>query len=139
MAGETTTLPAAERGIGKQIPNAGLTKQILTKAFSTTQNETADVMEMGYLPPHVTVIGIEYRPDDMDSATALVQKITIGTTDVATGLTGGQTGTSSYQQVKPPLALPENSKTLIKVTSTTAAGTPVAGNLTLIVEYHQSP
>lgn len=132
MAGETTSLAAAARSIGKKVPFAALMANPWTLTYATTQLETADVMEAGYLPAGVTLIGFIYSPTDMDTATALVQKITVGSTDVVTGLTGGQTGASSAVYFTPVVIA---DKTLVKVTTTTAAGTPAAGTLTLIPIY----
>jgi hypothetical protein len=132
MAGETTSLAIASRNLGKKLPNAGLVANPWTQAYLTTELETNDVKEFGYLPEGVTLLGFLYCPDDLDTATALVQKITVGATDVLTGLTGGQTGAKTLQLIAPLLI---TDKTLVKVTCTTAAGTPAAGNLTLTPLY----
>lgn len=123
MAGETTSAVSAD--VPFEMP-AGVFLVPFTVAYSTTQNETNDVMELGYLPSGVIVYGLIYAPTDMDSGTALVQKVTIGSTDVATGLTGGQTGAKTFVPIVPQTL---TAKTLAKVTSTTAAGTAVAGSL----------
>lgn len=136
MAGETTTLAVAARNVGKKLPSAALTVNPWTAAFATTQLELNDVMEVGYLPANIVLLGFLYEPDDLDTATALVQKITVGSTDVLTGLTGGQTGTKSLQLIAP---LTLTAKTLVKVQNTTAAGTPAAGNLILIPIYFSAP
>jgi len=121
MAGETTA--ALSNDVPFELP-AGMFLVPFSVAYSTTQNETNDVMELGYLPA-CTVYGVHYSPSAM-AASALVQKITVGSTDIATGLTGAVLGTPSYQPIA-PLVL--TTKTLAKVTSTTAATTPAAGTL----------
>lgn len=124
MAGETTA------AVSLDPPYEGAEGTFLvpfTVSYSTTQNETNDVMELGYLPANVKVYGCIYMPSAM-AASALVQKITIGSTDVATGLTGAVLGTGSVQ-IFTPISL--TAKTLAKVTSTTAATTPAAGTLTV--------
>lgn len=121
MAGETTAALSAD--VPFELP-AGMFLVPFSVAYSTTQNETNDVMELGYLPAS-TVHGFHYAPTAM-AASALVHKVTIGSTDVATGLTGAVLGTPSYQAIS-PLVL--TTKTLAKVTSTTAATTPAAGTL----------
>lgn len=122
MAGETTAAASLHP------PYEGAEGFFLvpfTVSYSTTQNETNDVMELGYLPGNCKVFGAIYTPTAM-AASALVHKITIGSTDVITGLTGAVAGTSSVQTWT-PVSL--TAKTLAKVTSTTAATTPAAGTL----------
>jgi hypothetical protein len=125
MAGETTT------AVSQDPPFVGFDGMFLVPfsvSYSTAQNETNDVMELGYLPANCNVHGVIYSPTAM-AASALVQKITIGSTDVVTGLTGAVLGTSSWQTWA-PVAL--TAKTLAKVTSTTAATTPAAGTLSCV-------
>lgn len=124
MAGETTSATSLDP------PFAGFDGFFLvpfTVSYSTTQNELNDVMELGYLPADCKVYGAIYTPTAM-AASALVHKITIGSTDVVTGLTGAVAGTSSVQTWSPVTL---TAKTLAKVTSTTAAVTPAAGTLTV--------
>lgn len=124
MAGETTVALSADPPF---VVPTGFFLVPFTVSYSTTQNETADVMELGYLPANCKVYGCIYTPSAM-AASALVQKITIGSTDVVTGLIGAVLGTSSLQTWS-PVSLTAN--TLAKVTSTTAATTPAAGTLTV--------
>jgi hypothetical protein len=102
----------------------------LSQAFAPTDNETNDVKQMGYIPANCTVYGFLYRPTDMDSnvSPAVVHKITVGSTDLATGLTGAQTGTPSMVPCTPTTV---TEKTLVTVTSTTAAATGATGTLYL--------
>ena len=90
MAGETT----ARSGIDPQVlPLAQgpvLNGAVWTTELATTQLELNDVIQMGYLPAGVTLIGFVAFTDDLDSGTALVWKITVGVTDVKTGVTIGQ-------------------------------------------------
>jgi hypothetical protein len=127
MAGETSTVSTLDA------PYSGVDGVFLvpfTTAFSSTQNETDDVMQIGYLPANVTVYGFIYAPTDMDSnvSPGLVHKITLGSTDLVTGLTGAQTGAKSFQPCVPTTI---TAKTLLKVQSTTAAATGAAGTLYL--------
>jgi hypothetical protein len=126
MAGETT-------GTLADVPFMLPTGQFIvpfTTAYGSTENETADVKNIGYLPPDVTVYGVHYRPTDMDTngSPALVHKVTVGSTDIVTGLTGAQTGTG---QTVPCIPLRLTAKTAVTVTSTTAAATGAAGTLYL--------
>jgi hypothetical protein len=127
MAGETVSTTATNAPF--EVP-FGLAIIPLSASFSTTNNELNDVMEMGYIPPNVTVYGFIYAPTDMDSnvSPALVHKITVGSTDLATGLTGAQTGAKSFVGCVPTTV---TAKTKVTVTSTTAAATGAAGTLYL--------
>lgn len=125
MAGETTTAVSADPPFA--VP-AGMFLVPFTVAYATTQLEANDVMELGYLPANCTIYGILYSPTDMDTnvSPAVVQKVTIGSTDVATGLTGAQTGAKSFVGIVPTTI---TAATLAKVTTTTAPGTAAAGTL----------
>lgn len=127
MAGETTA--AASADVPFEMP-AGLFIVPFTLTYATGQLEANDVMEAGYLPNGCTVWGVIYSPTDMDTnvSPGLVQKITIGSTDVATGLTGGQTGAKTFVGIVPQTL---TAKTLASVTTTTAAATAAAGTLYL--------
>ncbi len=127
MAGETTT--TSNLNAPYELPR-GLFLVPFTLSYSTTQTELNDVMQAGYLPAGVTVHGVVYSPTDMDTnvSPALVQKITIGSTDVATALTGAQTGAKTFVGIVPYTT---TAKTLATVTSTTAAATAAAGTLYL--------
>jgi hypothetical protein len=131
MAGETTAVASTARKAGGYTVYGG-PGETMSQAFSTTQNETNDVMEMGYLPAGVKVLGFIYVPTDMDTGTALVHKITVGSTDVATGLTGGQTGAGSFVAIVPYTT---TAPTKVTITSTTAASTAAAGTVYLTPVY----
>ena len=141
MAGETTSLsdPAEAKRHGRKLSGAGLTYYSMTATYSATnQLETNDVMEVGYLPSGVTVVGLSYHPTDMDTdgSPAVVQKVTVGSTDVATGLTGAQSGTASFS----PVAATDtgSSPALVKITTTTAAATGATGSVVLGFWYYTS-
>lgn len=127
MAGETTGTISNDPPFSA--PD-GMFLVPLSKAYASTDNETDDVKQFGYLPANCTVYGVIYSPTDMDTnvSPAVVHKVIVGSTDVVTGLTGAQTGTRSFQPIV-PVALTAN--TLVKVQSTTAAATGAAGTLYL--------
>lgn len=127
MAGETTATTALDAPF--TVPT-GLCLVPFTTAFSSTQNETDDIMQIGYLPANCTVYGFIYAPTDMDTnvSPGLVHKITLGSTDLVTGLTGAQTGAKTFQPCVPTTI---TVKTLLSVQSTTAAATGAAGTLYL--------
>lgn len=125
MAGETTSALSANPPYEAA---EGMFLVPFTVSYATTQLELNDVMELGYLPANCTCYGIVYSPTDMDTnvSPAVVQKVTIGSTDVATGLTGAQTGAKSFVGIVP---ITVTSKTLAKVTTTTVPATAAAGTL----------
>jgi hypothetical protein len=127
MAGETTGSPGTQAPIG--LPT-GLFVVPLSATYADTDNQLADVKQLGYIPADVTVLGFLYKPSDMDTnVSPLVQhKITVGSTDLATGLTGAQSGTASFVVCTPTRF---TSKSLVTVTSSTAAATAAAGTLSL--------
>ncbi len=126
MAGETSGTAVA---VPYSLPEGSFIIPFTT-AFSSTENETADVKNVGYLPKGVKVYGVHYRPTDMDTnvSPALVHKVSVGSTDIVTGLTGGQTGTG---QTVPCIPLELTADTLVTITSTTAAATGAAGTVYL--------
>ena len=137
MAGETTSLPTAEARSFYDNVGAGAFLVPLTKAFSTTQNELNDVMEMGYIPANTRVVAIGYFPTDMDTngSPTVVHKVTVNAVDQVTALTGAQTGTASWQVPTTTAAqtTPGTDKQLVTVTSTTAAATAAAGRLLIVL------
>jgi hypothetical protein len=122
MAGETTV--ALSLDVPFELP-AGQFLVPFSVAYSTTQNEAADVMELGYLPP-CKVFGLHFVPSASMAASALVHKVTVGSTDVATGIIAGVLATPTYLPIIPQTL---TAKTLAKVTTTTAATTPAAATL----------
>lgn len=105
---------------------------------TTSIDENDDAVNMGYLPARVICIGFSAYLDDVDTSTALVWKITIGSTDVKTGMTIGQADAKTTHTLTQFLSIDPyttTAETLVKVTFTTAAGTPVAGTLVLVPIY----
>lgn len=135
MAGETTSAAATAARTFSQNPGFGAYWVFFNLTFSTTQNETNDVMEAGYIGPNVRVLCVAWYPTDMDTnvSPAVVHKVTINAVDAVTGLTGAQTGTAQNTPVTSTFAstAPGTSAQLVKVTSTTAAATAAAGTAVL--------
>lgn len=139
MAGETTS--ASSTKPGRQGTGAHLVCQTWALTYATGQLELNDVYEAGYLPAGVTVVGLAYAPHDMDSSTGVVQKITIGSTDVATGLTGGVLGSvaTAVPGFRAIVPYSTTSKTLVSVTTTTApTGTAAAGTTYVTAFYYNT-
>jgi hypothetical protein len=125
MAGETVSTTGTFSPY--ELPQ-GLFLVPFTLTYSSTNNETNDVMEAGYTPANCKIYGLIYMATDMDTnvSPAVVHKVTVGSTDIVTGLTGAQTGVGSVSACTP---LSVTSKSLVKVTTTTAAATGAAGTL----------
>lgn len=134
MAGETVTVAATTARKTYEIPS-GAFFATFSLTFSSTNNETDDIMQAGYIGANVRVLAVSWHPTDMDTnvSPAVVHKVTINTVDAVTGLTGAQTGTSSFTPVTPTFAAtaPGTAAQLVQVQSTTAAGTAAAGTAVL--------
>lgn len=134
MAGETTSRSGLDI---QQIPRVGgpvLNAAVWTHEYTTGQLELNDVLNIGYIPAGATLTGFFLYSDDLDSnvSPALVRKITVGSTDVATGLTTGQSAGGAFVGIEP---VSVTADTLVKVTNTTAAATAVAGTTVLVPLY----
>jgi hypothetical protein len=139
MAGETTS----RSGYTDPLPKFGgpvLNAAVWTTELATTQLELNDVINMGYIPKGSTLVGFFAYADDLDSngAPALDWKITVGSTDVKTGLTIGQATSVSTHSITQFLGIEPitaTADTLVKVTFTTAAATAAAGTFCLVPVY----
>lgn len=137
MAGETVSLAASQVAALRQMSDgfgSGVFPVKFPRAsFTTSNNETNDVMEFGYLPPYAVPLAALWQPTDMDTnvSPAVVHKITVGSTDIVTGLTGAQTGVANLAASARYTA--SASPALVKVTSTTAAATAAAGTADLTI------
>lgn len=136
MAGETSQRSglAASK---KSMPNGGgplMNCAVWSHEYTTGQLEANDVLEAGYVPKGATLLGFFAFYDDLDSngSPALVQKITVGSTDVKTGITTGQAGGGTFIGIEP---ITLTATTLVKVTNTTAAATAAAGTFVLVPLY----
>src|SRR3954463_11016357 len=96
MAGETTGVAASSARGFKENPGFSPFAVPFSLTFGTTDNQTADVMEAGYVGLGVTPYAVVWIPTDMDTnvSPAVVHKVTVGSTDIVTGLTGAQSGTA---------------------------------------------
>jgi hypothetical protein len=135
MAGETTSVAASSARLYSDVPVGGFWATF-SLTYGATDNETNDVMEAGYLPANVRTLAVIWAPTDMDTGTpAVVHKVTVGSTDIVTGLTGAQSGTASLTVCLQAaiVATPSTSPALVKVTTTTAAATGAAGTALLLI------
>jgi hypothetical protein len=137
MAGETVSVSGATVRAQKGHVGSGVFAIPFALTFSSTNNQTADVMEAGYLPPYTRCFAVGWHPSDMDIdvSPAAVHKVTIGAVDVVSALSGAQTGAASLTPVTQTAALTATSASpqLVSVTTTTAAATAAAGTATLVL------
>lgn len=125
MAGETVNRDNFD---AKRIPAAQgpiLNGVVWQHEFTTAQLELNDVLNLGYLPAGATVVGFLVYVDDIDTATTLTWKITVGATDVTTANTEGRTAGGAIKVIEP---LTLSATTLVTFT-VTAAPTAAAGTL----------
>ena len=98
------------------------------------------MIELGYLPKGVTLVGFIAYATDMDTnvSPTLAWKITVGSDDLKTGITIGQATAVSTHTLTQFLAVAPTTTTaatLVKVTFTAAAATAAAGTLALTPVY----
>lgn len=132
MAGETIQRtgidPQQARKFGGPILNAA----VWSVSFATGDLEATDIAQFGYIPNGSTLVGFHYWTDDLDGATSLVTKLTVGTTDVLTGLTWGRAAGGGFVAIDP---ITTTASTLVSMTVTTAPGTAQAGRIVLVPVY----
>ena len=143
MAGETRSLTGAQARQFYDNYGAGAFLVPFSLTFGTTDNETNDVVQAGYLPAYTRVVAVIWAPTDMDTnvSPAVVHKVTVGATDIVTGLTGAQSGAASLTvctQASIATAV-SSSAQLVTVTSTTAAATAAAGTAQLFLLCQHAP
>lgn len=105
---------------------------------TTNIDDNNDAVNMGYIPKGSKLLGFIAGADDLDSSTALVWKISVGGVDVKTGITIGQAAASLTHALTQFLSIEPleiTADSLVTITFTTAAGTPVAGGIWLTPVY----
>lgn len=140
MAGETTSRSGIDSDVLPHMQGPVLNSVVWTTELATSQLELNDVINMGYIPNGATLVGFFAYADDLDSngSPALAWKITVGSTDVKTGITIGQATSVSTHSVTQFLGIEPitmTAATLVKVTFTTAAATAAAGTFVLCPVY----
>lgn len=137
MAGETTSVAASSARLAYENPGAGAFLAVFSLTFGSTDNELNDIMQAGYIPANTRVVAVGWYPTDMDTnvSPAVVHKVTVNSVDQVTGLTGAQTGTSSWSSTTSTAVAttPGTSPQLVQVQSTTAAATGASGTATLVL------
>jgi hypothetical protein len=140
MAGETTTRAGIDIDYIPHAQGPILNAQNWALELTTAQLELNDVLQLGYIPTGATLLGFFAYADDLDSSgsPALAWKITVGATDVKTGITIGQATSVSTHSITQFLGIEPitmTAPTLVSVTFTTAAATAAAGGFSLIPVY----
>lgn len=140
MAGETTSRSGLDAQLLPHARGPVLNGAVWTTELATTQLELNDVINMGYIPTGAVLLGFIAYADDLDSngSPALAWKITVGSTDVKTGITIGQASSVSTHSITQFLGIEPittTEATLVKVTFTTAAATAAAGTFCLVPVY----
>lgn len=129
MTASTVSVAASARRFGRKSGGVGLVGNPFTTAIATTSiDEQDDIVELGYVPAGVTVVGFVVTATDLDTggSPALVFKLLLGATDLVTLITVGQGGTGSFFGCVPTTT---TAPTKVSMKVTTAAATPAAGTL----------
>ena len=122
--------------LGRKLSNVGLTSHTMYQSLSAYQIGYNIKVAVGVVPGNVTVVGFLVKSSDMDTGTpALVQSLYLGDTEVATGLTTGQGGTSGFIPCTPTALTAE---TTCYIKTTTAAATPAAGTVYVTAVYYST-
>jgi len=114
---------------------AGSVSYTFSATIATTSlDDVGDIVELGYIPENVTVIGFIVSTASL-AASALVYKIQLvgaSTVDAITGVTTGSGAGSAFWGISPaPVVTAVRTKVQINIT--TVATTPAAGLFNLTV------
>jgi len=121
---------------GHKLGNVGLASHTMYQSITALQLILNIKTAVGVVPGNVTVVGFAIKSSDMDTGSAaLVQSLYIGDTEVATGITTGQGGTSAFVPCTPTATVAE---TTVYINTTTAAATPAAGTVYITAIYYSS-
>jgi len=137
MAASTTVVSLGTRKRGRKLTNGALTAMTFDLTFGETDNEENDIMEAGYVPAGVTVIGFIVTASVMDTGTvAVVHSVLLGSTALVAGLTNAQTGTSGLYPCTPTTT---TAATVVSAKTTTAPDTAAAGTMQITPIYFSAP
>lgn len=134
MTASTVAVAASAAHLVPKGYEIGLAGLLFTAAIATTSlDDIGDIVELGYLPANCTVVGFIVNATDMDSGSAaLAYKLTLGATDVVTGITTGQSAASAFFGCVPQVL---TAVTKLQVNITTVSATAVAGTLNVVALY----
>lgn len=132
MAGETIQRAGIDPQQARHAKGPILNAAVWSVSFATGNLEATDIAEFGYVPNGATLVGFHYYADDLDSGTNLVTKVTVGGTDVLTGLTWGRSAGGGFVGIDP---ITTTAHTLVSMTVTTAPAGAQAGRIVLVPVY----
>ena len=135
MAGETTALTRGSQRFGRKLSSAALCANPFTLTFGATDNQTNDIMQAGYIPAGVTLIGFAVVATDMDEhvSPTVVHQILLVSTALVSGITLGQAGGAGFYPCTPTTT---TAATVLNVKSTTAASTAAGGTMYVTPIYY---
>ena len=134
----TAATVAVSANAAHQIPKGyemGLAGIRFTISMATTSlDDVGDIVELGYLPANCTVIGFIVSSTDMDTnvSPTATGKLTLGSTDLVTGIADQKAGTSSFYACT-PTAL--TAVTKLQWNQTAVSATAAAGTLDVTALY----
>ena len=132
MTAATVTVAASAAHLIPKPYSAGLIVIPFSVSMATTSlDDVGDIVELGYLPANVTVIGFTVSSTDMDTnGTPLaVGKLTLGSTDLVTAIADQKAGTSTYYACAPTTLA---AVTKLQWNQTAVAATAAAGTLQVL-------
>jgi hypothetical protein len=135
MTASTTVVSLATKRKARKVSGAGaLGTMTYNLTIADTDLEQDDILEAGYVPGGVTVLGFVVTVTDMDTGVspAMIFEVQLGTTALVAGLTTAQGGGSDlYPCVPTETTVP----TVVRFKTTTAPATAAAGTATITAVY----
>lgn len=136
MTASTVAVAASTAHLVPKPYEAGLQGYTFTASIATTSlDDVGDIVELGYIPENVTVLGIIISTASL-AASALVYKMQFvsggSTTDIITSITTGSGAGSAFWGVS-PAPIVTTARTKVQINITTVATTPAAGTFNLTV------
>jgi len=131
MTASTVALAASAAHLVSKPYETGFFGTPMTASIATTSlDDVADTVELGYVPGNCTVLGVLVQATSM-AASALVVKIQINGVDFVTGITTLVAGGGALFFPNAPLAIAGGPAQKVAMLVTTVATTPAAGTLTV--------
>jgi hypothetical protein len=134
----TASTVAVAASAAHQIPKGyemGFAGLRFTVSMATTSlDDVGDIVELGYLPANCTVVGFIVSSTDMDTnaSPTATGKLTLGSTDVVTGIADQKAGTSTFYACSPQAL---TAVTKLQWNQTAVSATAAAGTLDVTALY----
>ena len=138
MTASTTAVSFDTKKRARKLSNGALTTMTFDLTIGDTDTEENDILEAGYVPAGVTVIGFIVTVSDLDSSEtpAVVLSVLLGSTAKVAGLTLGQGGGSGLYPCVPTTT---TAATVVSLKTTTAPDTAAAGTAQITPIYFSAP